>query len=376
MIREYTRTLEPDEELIGCLIGSGRLRAVQAIAKDLRKRLSSTRFAVVHVLMRGGLPPSWVGFPEETALKASPAYIAAVEQLLVSLLMDKTVISSSMSIGSEAGMISFNHPEIGELAAYALGESLPVKYKYVQRSSPSQSHLQAMRFTNLWRNERSMALLAEPKRPKTARVSPAIFDPLLRRALHGSPSERKEALARIKALGLSAVGPTLTALEAEDPYSTAYADLRALAKRLSCVVGLVEIDRAPHSAKRLVSKAKSLTGQEFSAARFLDLIREAIRQWAPDQGLVTMTASRDSDGRGIVLTIRFGGPDSGRGLNELDFGTFITVDGAELAGGMGGASADYLLGPDGLNDFAAQLRLALESEPRQVLNLSFSFSRK
>jgi hypothetical protein len=291
----------------GFLASCGKVEAIAALEKDLRKRPLELRLQVVSsfgeakslsVVGSGG---GGLINPGDKKTHDNPKEVrTAIEQLLVAEL-DDTEERSGMS-GSWNGK-RFSDPRICDAAGHVLNQLAPDKYAF-DLSAPLVGRDRAIiELKNAWRKERGLALLPAPVPKKIDPVPNEKLLPLVDKLLQAPDLERKTIESQIESLGLGALPGILQLLEKATKKEDR-AILDRLSRRVACIVDeAVFAESAVRPDDALAAKLKAMKGKPFDPDSFLELMRLSVKNLPKGAFALRFSVDRAGDGTGVTIKV-------------------------------------------------------------------------
>jgi hypothetical protein len=277
------------ETIARFLAECGEVEAINALAKDLRKKPIDLRLEVLSSLahQRG---------PAKQAARVE----AAVEALLIAAL-DDTEERTGMS-GIWNGKY-FSDPRMCDVAGHVLSELDPKRYPFDLAAPLAVRNRRLVELKNVWRQANNLAPVAVPQPRKIAAVPAERLRPLLDKFLAGPAEQRAKAQAAIEGFGLGAL---LGVLQRQDDTERKeeQALLDGLAKRLSCVIADIELgDMSLKPDAALVKRLEALKGKPFDPKTFIQTIGATVKGLPPGAHGLGIFAHRPGDGTGFSLRL-------------------------------------------------------------------------
>lgn len=299
-------TLADGCAVAGFLATCGKVEAIEALGKDLRRRPVDLRETVVESFAEDetlSLYSTWVEgplAPADAARRDPPERLrAAIEQLLIAALddTDERVGMSGMWHGKE-----FSDPRICDMAGLVLNGLAPRRYPFDLEAPLVERDRARLALKNVWREAHGQAPLPLPVRKAVAPVPEEKLRPLLEKLTRGPEAERKATEREIERLGVGALPGVLKRLEgAGDPDR---AVLERLARRLACLVTEVVIaEDSLEPDPLLAARLQDMKGRPFDPGTFVHTVSSLVKLWPGRVHAVRLTADRAGDGTGMVLKV-------------------------------------------------------------------------
>jgi hypothetical protein len=316
MMAEWTAGLPVDEsddmwadrsywslaDIATFLASSGKVEAIELLARDLRQRPVGLRVAVVAAFLEEETTATFMPEPKSARWRRKPAprdaaaVRAAVEKLLVAALEDEDEQNASgIWMGKE-----IHDPRVCDYASQVLNAIDPDRYPFDMAAPLALRDRCRLGIINTWRKAQHLPLLhvgrTIPPAPEEA------LQPLVDRFLHGSGSEREKARQAIDKVGLGALPSVLRRLD-RAPKQDREA-LEKLSRRLACIVDHVEF--APDSLMPdppLLASLDTLKGKPLDPERFPEAITRMVDKLPAGVHGIRFAACRADDGTGIALRL-------------------------------------------------------------------------
>jgi hypothetical protein len=341
MIGWWKKTADPhidDEDpaswghyLAEYLANCGELKAIDALAHDLRKRPISVRMSVIDGL--GGRQ----SYAIDQNPKKDKTVEAAKERLLVAALDD--IDERAGESGSRNGK-SYADPRVADIAGHTLNNLYPEKYVFDLGAPHRTRDRQLVVMKNVWRSANNEPLLPVPDVRKALAIPADKLRPILDRYLEASGDRRRAVADEIEKLGLGALPGVLQRRDkaAEKTARVAWDDL---AKRLACIVADIEIsDRAANLDAAVVKRLEGMKGKSFDAKTFIAAVGATLKEAPNDARGIRVFAARAGDDTGFTLKFEvLARPGNVKGApSQWGFSESIRV-GTEFVRGQFGASS-------------------------------------
>jgi hypothetical protein len=281
--RDTGEELEPVVEF---LASCGKVEAIEALGKDLRRRPVDLRGTVVSAFREAGDQPERVR--------------AAIEQVLVSAL-DDTDECIGLS-GSRDGK-EFADPRVCDLAGHELSQLTPDRYLFDLFAPLAEKDRARVALQNVWRRAHGQAPLPLPPRKTIAPAREEELRPLLDQFLRGPEAERARAERQIEQLGVGAL-PGVLRRSAGTEGSADRTALERLARRLACLVtDVVVAEESLPPDEALAARFGTLKHRPFDPKAFLQTVDFLVRHWPRDVHGVRLAVDRAGDCTGMTLTV-------------------------------------------------------------------------
>jgi hypothetical protein len=147
---------DPHGYLVGFLAGSDSAAAIQALARDLRRRPAETRSWVISCV--GGQ----LRTPVLDTNGLSPAMLNAIEECLVAALDDS---GDSGGISAHGRVLTVSDPRISDMAGSFLSEKWPERYVFDVSLGARSRNRQRVECQNVWRLAHNLPALPLPPLP-------------------------------------------------------------------------------------------------------------------------------------------------------------------------------------------------------------------
>jgi hypothetical protein len=280
--------------LINFLLASRDPAAARALADGWEVRSLSTRYLVVAQCYY--LPSLVSGeYP------LPPECMSAIENLLVEALKDE---APRTGLSCTWGDVGFTDPRVCDVAGFLLSQTFGDRYRF-DIEAPLGARNRARRvLKNTWRKAHDLPPLPPPG-PKVKPLKDIDLDRYLL-SLLGAEEEasRRVLAASIRKLGLPALPAVKAALKDLPEDHAARPALMRLARELSLVVRVVEIDdRSLPVDERLRTSLDTLVGCEFDSGYFVELLSLWWEINPGPQVWFRLEAHRDGDDSGVVLRL-------------------------------------------------------------------------
>ena len=365
-----------DGNLLAFLASSGDAEAYRALAEGLGKRSIGRRFAIVGAFLeaRGGSSAFAIGsdamVPSTGGVPAvlDPAAQRVLEDLLGERLGDQSGVEDVWMTLGEGELDT----RLGHVAARALSERFPARYRYDPKASPAVREAQRLAEQNLWRAAHGLAPVPPvPERPRPARVPDAAVAPILDRFLAKEGEERAAAGKEVEALGIGALPAVLARAKATPREAPARKDLDALAARLASVVTDVVVgqDSLPPDAP-FAAVLDGIRGKPFVGETFVRLVTTVLRAKPAGAVGIRLSIARGDDLKGalVVVTLEknvvhgWGGHEPGWSQLSTS-GPNVRIGGRSHGGRGGGMNPDFAADPDSWKDEGQEVETALATPP-------------
>jgi hypothetical protein len=321
------------EALAGFLIGSGDIRAVEAVGKRLADQPAAVRRAVMDSLWGTALGDLLERAPTE----ARAAVGDQVEGILGALVHDDRECNGNWGVVYKDQHVRVQCPLVADLAACTMMEYWPDRYDYDPVGPPRLRQRRLAVLRNVWRGRQGLPLLPVPVVPDVRSRDPGIQAALTRVIAAPEATTRQGELAVVEKAGLGAlpwIEDRLRELPADHP---ARADLRGLADRLSNIVRQAEFRTAGRKAIPALAAAVAATeGKPLEGTTLVGIMVAAAKALAKGCGDVTVRADRLGDGTGVTLEVE---ATAVSGRPEGDMGVSLSVQAGPrqvLSQGSGG----------------------------------------
>jgi len=342
-------------DLVSFLARSGRVEAIEALAKDADRLPVVHRYEVVESLF--------------SAEPSSPAAEAAVTDLLFAALADerpRTGISASM------GGKSFADPRICDLAGLVLNHRDPVKYAFdieVARAAKDRA-IRALR--NSRRKERGLPPLPDAEvrgiRPVSEKETRALV--LAVTAARAGP-DRDRAVGSLEAKGLGALPALVGAVETVGD-ADAKSALAAAAGRMASIVRETRAgkDSLPLPGP-LAGMLTALEGGPITAERLRTLLLRYVKHTPEGTPRLRLTLVRGDDLTGLTVELALTRPvkDLGGPPTKIHRREHVSLEGRAIHGVSGVGTWSSFPEYDGFEDLGASLEKALASAPETGFEL-------
>jgi hypothetical protein len=292
--------------VVGFLAGSGKVEAIEALARGLDERAVDLRLSVVSrfgegghlsVVTKGGGGMLNPGSRRDNA----KAVRGAVEKVLLAAL-DDTEERTGMS-GSWNGK-SFSDPRICDIAGHVLNQLDPKLYPFDLEVPLAKRNRSVLALKNVLRKAHGLRPLPLPGARKVVPLPEREVLPLLERYLRGKGAGRDEAERPVLGLGLRALPVVLRRLERAGKDGDERAALLRLAGKLaSCVREVVVEGRSLKPSADLVARLKALEGKPLEPRAFVLAYCSVVNRVPPGVHGLRFAAERDDDGTGITLRV-------------------------------------------------------------------------
>jgi hypothetical protein len=289
-------------EIARFLAGSGKVEAIELLARDLRQRPVGLRVAVVEAFLdredRSLVNARTKKRPARphTAPRNAAEARAAVEKLLVAALDDEDEQNSAgIWMGKE-----INCPRVCDFAGHVLWEIDPARNAFDLAAPLALRDRSRVDMINAWRKARHLPL--QPAGRIIAPVPEKALEPLLDRFLRGSGSERQKARQAIEQMGLGAIPGVLGRLDRAQKKDRDA--LEKLSRRLACIVVHFEFaadSLMPDAA--LLARLDALTGKPLDPDRFPQALALMVDRLPGGVHGIRFAACRADDGTGITLRV-------------------------------------------------------------------------
>jgi hypothetical protein len=296
------------ETVAGFLATSGKVEAIEALAKDLLSRPADLRMEVISALGTHeslSMVSSGAGAPLRPSLKRPRDNPEAVRAAAVDLLVDalddtEEVVGVS---GSWDGK-EFADPRICDVAGHVLSQVRPEVYRFDLSAPLAVRNRDIVGLKNAWRSARGLEPLPLPAAPVVDAVPAQTLRPLLDQLAGTGGGRTPEAEARIEALGPGALPGILERLRDVDKDAPARASLERLSRRVACVVSRVEVaEKSVRPDAALTHKLEAMKGRPFEPDDFREAVRSLAKKLPEGVPAVRFSVTRDGDGTGITLTV-------------------------------------------------------------------------
>ncbi len=301
--------------LIDFLAKSGSAPAIELLRRGMDRR----KLDEAQVLQALAPLPKRTGKLSPSAEIEKSKYESSVEALLASRL-ERIEYTPT---GSEQRYCT--------LAAEQLAQNWPAKYIFDGTGSFEHQRAQCIQCLNVWRRAQGLPPTALEKTNFVIPIPEGRMQPLIQ-AFDAAPNSQAKSLARRKILELG-----LPALQAVKSASESNPKLAEVAQELSSIVrDVVVVDVPPDCAKPFIKQLKAMKGKPVTGEALSDLLNDASATWTPGSPGFTLTAERDMDSEGFVLTLQFFDfSQHSNGNTGWSCDSTITVNGQMLTGGGG-----------------------------------------
>jgi hypothetical protein len=344
------------------LANSGELDAIDALAKDLRKRPIDVRMSVIDGV--GGRQ----SYSVEQRPKKNEKVELAKEALLVAALDDAEERSGE---SGSRGDKHYSNPRVCDIAGFTLNQIYPKKYDFDLGDSLRARDRQLVVMKNVWRGANKLPLLPVPEVRKAPAIPADKLRPILDRYLSATGDKRRAAGDEIENLGLGALSGVLERRDkAGDKTERAVWD--DLAKRLSCIVAEIEVDeRSAKPEAKLVKRLETLKGKSFNAKTFVAAVGAALKHSPNDAQGVRVLAVRAGDGTGFAMKFELLASANNAKGAPSQWGDSESVRvGKEFVRGQFGASSGVANWIEGnYPDLEKVLTRAVTSDPDQPVEI-------
>jgi hypothetical protein len=289
------------------LAASGKLDAIIALAKDLRKRPIALRLCVVScfaavepnsVSSEGWDPLPFRGHGQPSTFTKEVRH--AIEKLLVGELDDKAerIKLSGMWLGNK-----FRDPRVCDIAGQVLQQLMPDKYEFDMFVPLAERDRGLVSLGNVWLKSQGLPLVPAPVRKKIDPAPPGVLEPLLAKLLQAPAAERTKVEVQIEQLGLSALPGTLAMLEKTD-IGDGRSILRRLTSRLATVVEDVTFgDESLKPNATLAAKLTAMKGKAFDPDAFLIMMQWSMKNKSNETQALCFAVDRACDGTGVTIKV-------------------------------------------------------------------------
>ena len=319
--------------MAGFLLGSGDLRAVRTVARDLLGQPQPVRSAVLEsiddlgVLLGRADPPS------------KPAIEREIEGILIVLLDDLHRTRASCSRRLRDRWVSFCDPRNADLAAIRLATTWPERYDFDPTVPTRLRDRRILGLKNAWRRTRGLEPLPESPRPDVRSRDPGVVTAIGIVADALDAAKRREGIVRLETFGLGALPWIEDRLRDLPRDHAAREDLEALANRLANRVCSVAIECKDEGVRRAVeARVVDLEGKPLDPDVVVDVWLHALR-CLHGAGRIHLEADRLGDGAGVDVRIRID-PASGEGRSRVQHSHTITAAGRTVDQSWGSGAYD------------------------------------
>jgi hypothetical protein len=253
------------------------------------------------------------------------------------------------------------------------------------KAGPAARNRAVLDVKNIWLKSQGKEQVAASV-PVRVLVEAEEVDPLLA-AIVAAPisDEAKKAIAHIERIGLPALQHLRTRIKNLKTDEPAHKMLEAVASRIACTVAATQFsDDSVVKPGEILAKAEALKGKPMSADDFVELLLVITKVVPASASGLCLAIDRDGDDTGMQLEIRLLlGKDAGPGESvHLRREETIRLGGNHFRSSMGASagigsddSTPFAWSRKDLNDFAQQLKAALESPSDKQLQVRISITR-
>jgi hypothetical protein len=286
----------------------GKVEAIAALEKDLRKRPVGLRLAVVSAFGESGnryniskTSGGSIQPGEKPARENTKEGVAAIEHLLFGAL-DDTEERTGMS-GSWNGK-NYTDPRICDVAGHVLNQLAPDKYAFDLGAPLARRDRAIVELKNVRRKAHGLALLPVPVLKVIAPIPDEKLQPLIEKLLQTPEAERPKASAKIEELGLGAlpgIQKRLAGITKKDDPERAV--LEKLAQRIACIIDEATLTENSVKPDVVVGKLRNMKGRPFESGSFMELIRSLVKDLPEGVHALRFTVDRTGDGTGVALKV-------------------------------------------------------------------------
>jgi hypothetical protein len=375
------------------LVDSGKIEAIRALGRDLDKRPTELRMAVLSAFARFGdmafvfnggnlwFPPKYAQYYKPTP--ESEKVRAAIEELLIAELDD-----TSPQIGLFGGFnhTSYHVPRLCDFAGLLLAGGAPDKYKFDVSARQAQRDKSRVEIINKWRKSLGRPPLPLPTRPAVPVIDDKQLGPLIDELLRLPEGKRAEIELQIERLGLGAL-PGILKRTGTTRSKADRAALERLSQRLARIVVRIEIaDSALKPDAALAKRLAAMKGKPLDPAELIDTIKSLMTNLPAGVHALCFTLTRSDDGTGITISIDLLNKDrteqlgpeeriaqepgipkdvpySWRERSTVVVGSRALIDWS----GSGVSQTSYMMRPAGLADFSEALVRACSAPVHEAI---------
>jgi len=343
--------LDHDEEsavnvLVKCMVGSGDVRAIRAVATGLEKR--------PHYIRAEAVENCSLAYDLAGDALSSEAR-GAIEELLIKALSD-------------------DDSDIGDKAAEALSKGWGRPDLFDSSARFGTRRRQRLAVKNEWLRKVGKEPEVVPPLPK---IDPAPEDqvhPLLDALLASEPADKRQvSLQCLEDLGLAAVPAITKALARTAPDHPSHGKLQALAGRLAFTLTQITFaDPSVTPSDELRRRIETMRGHPVDSEKMMGLLTLLLKNLPAGTRGIDIALERVGNDTGATLTIVLL-PDrpSRKGLSpQRGMSQTVCLDGKELMSrfsALAGKNQEMKLFGFDWSDFAEALRKGFKANPEQYL---------
>lgn len=385
ILRQHVGEEREISGMVTLLASCGRVDAIKALAKDLRKRPVEVRSRVIesfHDLLR----PETRSGDGSKSRKETKANVDAVRAAITDLLV--AALDDTDKETGRSGTIddkSYSDPRICDLAAHILRQREPSRYSFDLSASLGARNRSIIEIKNMWRKARGLDPLVLPARRTVVPVPKGQVSPLIEEFLRSDGPQQQKTQAEIEKLGLGALPAVSERLAKMNAGSPSRLSLTRLARRLSCMVDEAAVEGPVKLDAALDGKLQAMKGSPLQFDSFLELLAALSEVRPTAAGGMLVSVDREGDGTGVRLKVCF--PEEAHAteanLGRASSGQSKAVKadpigwhwnesvrvGAEMRLSLSGSGASPRWSVENGDDLRAALKAACEAEPFQSIEV-------
>jgi hypothetical protein len=197
--------------------------------------------------------------------------------------------------------------------------------------------------------------------------------PLLKNLeIAASPEEQTEAEKPLLALGSRALPNIRERLVILKPDQPGYAHIKELAAKMACIVDDIQFSKESATpTKDFRKQVDALRGKPLNHGQVAELLRTFASALPAGVTGIKMSIDREGDDTGVSLAVTLTTKKVAQQGTQKGWDTFerISVNGRNTHNSFGFCSWDYGLSQEYWQEFATQLRKALEAPPEQSFSV-------